>query len=180
MHASIDLETLGNTTDAAITQIGVAFFTLETGEVHSQHNILVKWSGEGDVNASTLAWWFKQNEAARMRMAEALENGMFIDGALAQLRGLTDWGAIEGVWGNGATFDVTILDSAYQRHRGITSPWPFYAARDMRTIVSLAESLRGFDKKSVERVGVHHEAADDAAHQARVISAAYAALRGQA
>ena len=79
--------------------------------------------------------------------------------------------------GNGATFDVTILDSAYQRGGG-ESPWPFYAARDMRTIVDLAERLRGFDKKSVERIGVHHEAADDAAHQARVISAAYAALKG--
>lgn len=179
MHASIDLETLGNTTDAAITQIGVAFFTLETGEVHSQHNILVKWNGEGHVNASTLAWWFKQEDAARARMAEALERGTTLDGALAHLSTFADWQEIEGVWGNGATFDVTILDSAYQRHRGFTSPWPFYAARDMRTIVSLAESLRGFDKKSVERIGVHHEAADDAVHQARVISAAYAALRGQ-
>lgn len=176
MHASIDLETLGNTTDAAITQIGVAFFTLETGEVHSQHNILVKWNGEGHVNASTLAWWFKQEDPARARMADALEKGMPIDGALAQLRCLTDWEKIEGAWGNGSTFDITILDSAYQRHRGMTSPWPFYAARDMRTLLHAAESMRGFDKTSIERIGVHHEAADDAAHQARVISAAWMAL----
>ena len=177
MHASIDLETLGNTTNAAITQIGVALFEIETGEIHSQTNILVGWRGEGHVNASTLAWWLRQGEEARARMAESLESPVSLSGALGQLRCLTDWSNIEGVWGNGSTFDVTILDSAYQRGGG-ESPWPFYAARDMRTIVDLAERLRGFDKKSVERIGVHHEAADDAAHQARVISAAYAALKG--
>lgn len=176
MHASIDLETLGNTTNAAITQIGVALFELETGDIHSQKNILVGWRGEGHVNASTLAWWFRQGDEARARMAESLEHPSTLSGALSQLRSLTDWSTVEGVWGNGATFDVTILDSAYQRDGG-ESPWPFYAARDMRTIVDLAEKLRGFDKKSIERIGVHHEAADDAAHQARVISAAYAALK---
>ncbi|MEG1038899.1 MAG: 3'-5' exonuclease [Comamonas sp.] len=177
MHASIDLETLGNTTNAAITQIGVSLFELETGEIHSQTNILVGWRGEGHVNASTLAWWFRQGDEARARMAESLEHPNTLAEALIQLRCLTDWSNIEGVWGNGSTFDVTILDSAYQRGGG-ESPWPFYAARDMRTIVDLAERLRGFDKKSVERIGVHHEAADDAAHQARVISAAYATLKG--
>lgn len=176
MHLSIDLETLGNTTDAAITQIGLAEFDIETGEIGRTKNILVKWNGEGRANASTLAWWLKQEEAARMRMVEALENGISLSGALAQLASFV--GAIENlesVWGNGSTFDITILDSAYQRDGG-TSPWPFYAARDMRTIVDLAEQRRGFDKRSVERLGTHHEAADDAAHQARVISAAYKAL----
>lgn len=176
MHVSIDLETLGNTTDAAITQIGVALFSLETGKIHSQTNILVGWRGEGHVNASTLAWWFRQGDEARARMADSLESPITLSGALVQLRGLTDWSIIEGVWGNGSSFDVTILDSAYQRD-GSTSPWSFYAARDMRTIVDMAERLRGFDKRSVERIGVHHEAADDAAHQARVISAAYATLK---
>lgn len=176
MHASIDLETLGNTTNAAITQIGVAFFELETGQIHGQTNILVGWRGEGHVNASTLAWWFRQGDEARARMAESLEHPSTLAESLIQLRCLTNWSSIEGVWGNGSSFDVTILDSAYQRDGG-TSPWPFYAARDMRTIVDMAERLRGFDKKSVERIGVHHEAADDAAHQARVISAAYAALK---
>lgn len=177
MHASIDLETLGNTTNAAITQIGVAFFHLETGRIESRHNILVKWNGEGHVNASTLAWWFKQEEAARLRMSEALERGAPVDAALAQLRILADWGKIEGVWGNGSSFDITILDSMYQRIPGLTSPWPFWASRDMRTLVDTAERLRGFDKRSVERAGTHHEAADDAVHQAQVICAAYAALR---
>jgi hypothetical protein len=178
MHLSIDLETLGNSTDAAITQIGLAEFNIETGETGRTKNILVTWNGEGRVNASTLAWWFRQGDEARARMAESLEKGVPLSGALAQLssfvRGIPD---LEGVWGNGSTFDVTILDSAYQRDGG-TAPWPFYAARDMRTIVDLAEKLHGFDKKAVERIGTHHEAADDAAHQARVISAAYAALNG--
>lgn len=177
MHASIDLETLGNTTNAAITQIGVAFFHLETGKIESRHNILVKWNGEGHVNASTLAWWFKQGDEARARMAEALESGVHIDGALGQLRCLAPWDKIEGVWGNGSSFDITILDSMYQRFPGMTSPWPFWAARDMRTLVDMAERVSGFDKRSVERVGTHHEAADDAVYQAQVICAAYASLR---
>lgn len=176
MHVSIDLETLGNTPDAAITQIGLAEFDIETGEIGRTKNILVKWNGEGRIIASTLAWWFRQSEDARERMAEALEKGTPLSAALAQLRTfLSEIENIEGVWGNGSTFDITILDSAYQRDGG-TSPWPFYAARDMRTIVDLAENLRSFDRKSVERLGTHHEAADDAAHQARVISAAYGAL----
>ena len=35
MHISLDLETLGNTTNAAITQIGVAAFDIETGSTIS-------------------------------------------------------------------------------------------------------------------------------------------------
>lgn len=176
MHLSIDLETLGNTTDAAITQIGLAEFDIQTGEVGRTENILVSWNGEGRVNASTLAWWFRQGDEARVRMAQSLEYGVPLSGALGQLtRFVREVENLEGVWGNGSTFDVTILDSAYQRDGG-TAPWPFWAARDMRTIVDIAERLRGFDKSSIERQGTHHEAADDATHQARVISAAYKAL----
>jgi len=77
------------------------------------------------------------------------------------------------VWGNGANFDVAILDNIF----GYEDPWEFWNVRDMRTLVWIASAI-GFDKESIEREGTHHSAIDDAVHQAKVISKAYRQVKG--
>lgn len=178
-HVSIDLETLGKGHDAAITQLGWCPFDPTTGVIGTGNAINVSPTC-GVIDPSTVVWWLQQGEDARMGMVTAIDTGV----TLAQ--GLRDFGeclyepehAMEGVcvWGNGATFDITILESAYSRC-GLVVPWMFYNVRDMRTIVHLAQDLRGFNRASVVRAGVHHDAAADAAHQARVITAAWQALK---
>lgn len=172
-HVSFDLETLGKSPDAMIVQIGWAQFDIETGEVGQARNVLVS-PNCGKIDMSTVSWWLQQDDAARAGMVAAIDTGVPLAVALASVRSEMPNDAI--VWGNGATFDITILESAFARCMH-TVPWAFFNVRDMRTIVHAAEALRGFDKRSVERIGVHHDAADDAAHQARVICAAWKSLR---
>jgi exodeoxyribonuclease VIII len=67
---------------------------------------------------------------------------------------------LKGVWGNGASFDNTILTETYKR-LGRTPPWPFWKDRCYRTVKSM------FPNVPMERSGTHHNAMDDALTQAQ-------------
>ncbi len=45
------------------------------------------------------------------------------------------------VWGNGANFDIGILEHAYDQYQ-IEIPWEFWNVRDCRTIKDMYESQR--------------------------------------
>jgi hypothetical protein len=63
-------------------------------------------------------------------------------------------------WGNGADFDLVILRSAFEAV-DLDPPYAFHRVRCFRTVKSL------FKVKKPERIGVHHNALDDALHQIR-------------
>ena len=46
---------------------------------------------------------------------------------------------------------------------GGKAPWTFWQERDLRTLKGLSPDLR------IERSGTHHNALDDALHQARLV-----------
>lgn len=79
------------------------------------------------------------------------------------------------VWGNGATFDMTLLEAVYEL-TGIECPWNnervFWTVRDLRTLVDLAN----LDKKTVPFTGTPHVALDDALHQAEIAVACFRKL----
>ena len=52
-HIMLDLETMGKSSDAAITAIGAVWFD-KTGEI----------------DPSTVVWWLKQNPAAQLEMTK--------------------------------------------------------------------------------------------------------------
>jgi len=82
------------------------------------------------------------------------------------------------IWGNGATFDVSMLENAY-RMLELPIPWMFWDVRDVRTIVQLAAALptsRRVEKCDVPFIGVPHRADDDAVHQASYVAKMYQAL----
>jgi hypothetical protein len=178
VHASIDLETLGTSADAPIVQIGVQLFDLERGYLYpdGRHQIDVQPYSMAGASAQTVAWWLEQTASARAACAHAINTGTTTSDALAQLAGILLRTGCEHVWGNGTTFDIAILEQAYRKDEG-APPWRYNQPRDMRTLVDAAATLRGFDKKSIEFAGVPHFASHDAAHQARVICAAWEALR---
>jgi hypothetical protein len=79
-------------------------------------------------------------------------------------------GAVDGVWGNGSTFDCTILRSAYTTVSGeipAGCPWDFWQERDVRTVVALGHVAGSPDHKNETYFkGTRHNCVDDAAHQA--------------
>lgn len=182
---SIDLETLGTAADAAILAIGAAVFDRTTGKVRGTYYVEI----EGDsairgrtVTFDTIAWWIQQGHKAKQVFEKNSANEK--RSLPTALMDFATWCRSAGcgvprAWGNGATFDITILEHAYLRSAvGVQAPWHFTNTRDVRTIVEAAEEIAGFNSKIVESVGTHHNAVDDAVYQANLVSAAYAALRG--
>jgi hypothetical protein len=171
---SIDIETLGRRWDAPVISIGAVPFNWKTGAMAK-----VPYYAEvdidsairaGKVNGSTLQWWMQQGEKARQIFDKDNQNKVSLATALDGLAVYMRQYPGARPWGNGATFDITILEYAYAHGGvGLRQPWHFYEIRDMRTIVEAAD----FDKTSwpFPRDGVAHNALSDAQYQASVIAA---------
>lgn len=168
-NLSIDLETLGLKNDAIIVSIGAAYFDISSGEIGRciYLPVLITKQENRSITGDTVKWWMRQSEEARAVFNH--EDSWLLERQLDRLRDLIL--VDTKVWGNGATFDISILENAY----GDIAPWEFYNIRDMRTIVDLAER-KGWSKDNVVRSGTHHHALDDAIFQAKCISSAYQCL----
>lgn len=177
-HLMIDLETLGKTPQAPIVAIGAVYFDPMTGELGDTFYVAIDFGSACErrtPDASTIKWWLGQSDAARSAVVKGKED------MREALRGLIQFikannGAT--VWGNGATFDISMLEDCIRQYRG-TVPWDFWAVRDVRTVVEMGE-LKGIKRDSVKFEGTPHHALDDAKHQARYVSKMYSALVGGA
>jgi len=181
---AIDLETLGMKYNAPIMSIGAQTFNIDTGKFGPSFYLEVSFDSavkSGVPNGSTIAWWLRQKDAALRLFAEDTA-GKKATLATA-LHGLTNFwrehcDSQTRVWGNGASFDITILE--YQHDVGavgLTPPWMFKRIRDQRTIEEAATLLALFDVNEVKSTGTHHNALDDACWSANVICASWKALR---
>ncbi len=178
---SIDLETLGTRCTAPILSIGVQQFDIDTGKLGGTLYLEVDIDSairSGRVQGDTLSWWVTKNKNAQRVFAKS-EAKLHLATALAEL---TTWMRSKSfaprVWGNGATFDISILEYAYDHGAvGLKEPWHFMNVRDLRTLVDAAKTLADFDKSLVASVGAAHNALDDATYQANIAHAAWAALR---
>ncbi|MGR5253618.1 3'-5' exonuclease [Vibrio astriarenae] len=171
-HVMIDIETMGSNHNAPVLQIGARAFDLD-GSLGAKLNVHVSMEDQVDnygrkPDASTVLWWMQQSDAARSALVEGQESleVLTLPLALAQLSEFISQvdGAV--VWGNGASFDITILEAAYEAI-GKVEPWKFWNVRDVRTIMM-------FDhegvKKSTPFDGVAHEAVADCDHQIKYMT----------
>lgn len=178
-HFSIDIETLSARADAAILTVGVTPFNMD-GEVGESFLARVDWQSNLDtgrhIDPETLRWWMRQSDAAREEIVKPGEHLTVVLSKTVDF--LRTHGDERGysVWGNGSSFDVTILEDAFKKEEPFVIPWAYNAPRDLRTLVAAAEALADFDKKSAPFEGTAHRADHDSRHQARIIQAAYAAL----
>jgi len=112
MDLMIDLETLGTNHDAPVISIGaVKFSSKGLGEEFYVNLDVEEQIKDGrQVTGSTIKWWMGQEGAARK---------VFKEKSIPTAEGLLDFveffhqgGNEKSVfpWGNGATFDITILE----------------------------------------------------------------------
>lgn len=166
-HCMIDLETFGVSKNSCILQIAAVKFYQDLTDLSlkplSVQNILVDPESCKDLGLSfdlnTVMWWMTKpgDEARKMVMTQ---KGRI---PLPQaLQVLSTWiGPDTRVWGNGASFDLAILDSAYEACK-ITKPWKHYNERCYRTL----NALRPQDSpERPAREGVHHDGLGDCYHQ---------------
>lgn len=166
----IDLETLDTAVTAKILSVGVCFFDIATGDIHRQGESVISLIGQEQrtISDSTFRWWMGQSDEARNRASDKESYALHcvlstISDHVKALPGIR-------VWGNGATFDIGILEHAFNEY-GIPVPWDFRNVRDMRTLVEVGQMITGVDMRSkVPVTGVKHSAVDDAVWQAKVVS----------
>lgn len=174
-HWSIDLETLDNKYSSAIVSIGAVQFDRDTGEIGIRHYAKIDLDSamkSGTVSGSTLAWWMRHDKAREV-FNEKEKTPLAC--ALAELSTIIRSKTIGAyVWGNGSSFDITILEHAFiNGAHGLAIPWGYQQIRDMRTIREAA----GLDLCDVPPVGTAHNAVDDAEFQALAISMAWRRIR---
>lgn len=168
IHVMLDLETMGIRPDAAIVAIGAVAFGLTPaggmwiGPSFYRVVDLASATADGGVmDAETVKWWLRQSEVARTALLDP--HAVPLRDALDQFDLYMERvGECPRVWGNGAGFDNVILRTAYER-AGMAVPWSHWDDRCYRTTKA---EYHG-DVVAPARVGTHHNALDDAMHQAR-------------
>lgn len=181
-HVSWDLETLGTVADSVIASIGAVKFDLVTGEIHDSGFYTVvslesnlEWKRR--IQPDTLRWWMQQSDEARKAAFPAIPRNTKSLGDM--LESLTTWlhptpgraAQDYKVWANGADFDTPMLAHAFME-AGMPAPWKYWNSRCVRTYKTLPQAA----KVKVERIGTHHNALDDAIHQARLVCAIHKEL----
>lgn len=180
-HLMVDLETMGNKSNAPIVSIGAVFFNPNTGNTGAEYYTAVSLESSmllgGVPDAGTIIWWLKQSPEARsaiamadtMPLIDALE--LFSDFISEN----SDAGPDVQVWGNGASFDNVILRSSYDR-ANIECPWKFRNDRDVRTMTELGKAIGINPRYDIPFDGDMHNALSDARHQVKYVSAIWQKL----
>lgn len=143
-HVMLDLETMGNKSNAAIVSIGAVEFDINTGdtgdEFYERIDLKSSLMHGLNVDASTIYWWLGQNEEARQ---ELLKKGGDLSFVLGLLNTWFDNRKKDFfLWGNGARFDIGLLEDAYVACYLDDLLWSFRNERDVRTLVSLRPEIK--------------------------------------
>ncbi|MFL3184907.1 3'-5' exoribonuclease domain-containing protein [Klebsiella pneumoniae] len=177
VHVMVDLETMGKKHNAPIVAIGAVVFDPATGSIgESFYKVVclessVNWGAV--IDPSTVIWWLKQSSEARSAIVN--DDAIPLQDALLQFREFVSDNVAGGskkaqVWGNGASFDNSILRSSYDCIAE-DYPWEYWNDRDVRTMVELGQAIRFDPKTTIPFEGSRHNALADAIHQARYVSA---------
>jgi len=183
IHIMLDIETMGNTSNSAITSIGAVQFDLETGETGETFYTKVHLQSCLDsglvMNADTVLWWLKQSDSARLELTNkpGEPNPPTIAEALLKFSEFVrkmPAGKKENiyVWGNSARFDCGIMSDAYKAV-GLRIPWDFRNERCLRTLVAFEPQIK--DQTKFE--GTVHNALDDCRHQIKYCVATWRKLK---
>jgi len=165
-NVMIDLETMGTGRNAAIVAIGaVKFDKSGLGEEYYVKISLVEACMFGmEMTAETVLWWLKQSDEARAELTDGKTTCVY--------QVIEDFEHFLGddavVWGNGSDFDNVILAELWLS-QDLQVPWKFWNSQCYRTIKNTNRDV------PFNRVGVHHNALDDARSQAaHLVEIAYA------
>ena len=179
VHVMVDLETMGKKHNAPIVAIGAVVFDPATGSIgESFYKVVclessVNWGAV--IDPSTVIWWLKQSSEARSAIVN--DDAIPLQDALLQFREFVSDNVAGGskkaqVWGNGASFDNSILRSSYDCIAE-DYPWEYWNDRDVRTMVELGQAISFDPKTTIPFEGSRHNALADAIHQARYVSAVW-------
>ena len=157
----LDLETLDTSPNAVVISLGAVFFNEnKLGSTFYRVLDVDEQSARGRiVNPQTMEWWAKQSPAARKVFDATGEPVLLVLQDFAEFLGDRNL----KIWGNGADFDNILVGSLYDMW-GVKRPWSYGNNRCYRTLKNIVNRAPG--DKLPDRLNVHHNALDDAVHQA--------------
>lgn len=166
-HLMLDIETWGATPGSAIRSIGAVIFDPETGDLGRKFYRNISDESCADLgltkDRSTEQWWSEQSAEAQAAFAD---KQVHIIDALTAFKAFWESTGAVFVWGHGASFDPVLVEAAYAAALD-EAPWKFWNIRCCRTVLAMAN-------RRIQRTGgVHHNALDDAAAQAKAVAAAF-------
>lgn len=160
----LDFETLGQDPDTAVISLGAVFFDELTGELgpsfYMAFDVDEQFKKGRSITGSTLKWWMSQGDAAKKVFNEKAQPAGEV------LRIFAQWVLSQNTiskikpWGNGATFDISIIEDMFRMY-DVKCPWLYYNTMDLRTF---KRYIANGAKVVVD--GVAHNALDDAKAQA--------------
>lgn len=177
-HCMVDIETTGTRPGYAVLSIAAVPF--DAGIVSRREDCfyeridLVSCLDLGlFIDNSTMRWWETQSDAAR---AEAFGGTALLGDVL---QNLSDYLACRKkdiqLWGNGATFDLPMLEAAYAA-ASLPVPWTYKQARCYRTLNALAPA---WTMPQAMAADAKHNALEDALFQAQRAAATLKWLKGK-
>lgn len=176
LQTMVDLETFSSDHDAVITSIGAYCFDTLYPRVGERFYCVVDAQSCVDVglkmSVSTVLWWLQQEQAARDALTKPVNPARPLSAALLAF---SEWYTCHGkgtkVWGNGATFDNVVLDSAYKA-TGLQRPWSYRDDACYRTLKNMFPEV-----PLPPSEGTKHNALDDAIWQAQHLAMIYRHLK---
>lgn len=167
-HVSIDIETLGISADATITEIALTFFSPGYGigdeYVYSVGDTIswdVEWVTQNrNIDAATVKWVLQQAVLAANIVKTDRTDLVDILSLITRLVNK------HFVWAKGPDFDLVLLTNAFKQHNQEV-PWMYYNGRDVRTEFHRnAEARKKWNIKNESP----HTAKGDSLYQAKVLS----------
>lgn len=163
----IDLETLAKGSDAVVLSIGACFFDIKTREIGETFYEVLDLGQQTDkgrkIDPSTVNWWMKQSDAARSVFQDKARPTTLV---LAEFKHWIYKNSVNDdvyVWGNGSTFDISIIESLLKTFNQ-EIPWTYFNVMDFRTFRRFCAG-----NAKPQRIGTHHNALDDAISQAQFV-----------
>jgi hypothetical protein len=180
----IDIETLGTRPRCPIIEIGACAVDPDGGVIFSNFSrrVCSAYSVESvravangskyfgwKIEADTAEWWLaepEREETLRRILATPIvaDNADALVAFIDWFHGVTDDATGVRVWGNGPTFDLSILSETLIG-ADIEVPWHHTWERCVRTALEMAGHERG--SVAWEEPGPRHRALNDARHEAK-------------
>lgn len=141
-NVMIDIETLGTSKDAVIISIAAIEFDPfkimdQSRTFHKNIDINSCLQAGLKIDGETLEWWLNDQKVEVLR--SLIENKNSLGETLFEFKvWLNSLDELENpkVWGNGPSFDMAILSTAYAKF-GWQTPWLYRNERCVRTITDL-------------------------------------------
>jgi hypothetical protein len=159
----IDIETLGTTFDAVITQIGACYFDRQTGDIGDKFEVNVEIGSclaiDLKVTPGSIKFWLE-------RQPTWFKDTKPIQWSLAKLGDFLNKDKKKPFIWSHATFDPIVLASAYARiKQGL--PYSYRNLRDIRTLVDLSGVKKEKPKEGEEKNDKSHDALEDCIYQVK-------------